>query len=202
MDINMVEFCKYLQPIVNGCAGFIKTDGFMLHTPGHIYMMSADETFFSHIEIPAIYNIMLVANINSFLRCKESEQQEHVLENIQFFGSNIKAGSLLKYAEDYVINIDQSMVCDYYEPDCMNSEEFREKVNSSTEIGYIVKHGCYDWYRIPVSKCITPINKGDICELKIYRYIGNIDNKRLVRYIVHKKKMKLDINIYCNIMMI
>ena len=197
---NFIDFCNYLQPIVNGCAGFIKTDGYMLHTPGHIYMMSADETFFSHIKIPMVYNILFVSNINMFLRCKDPEQQEHVLELTYFFGSNIKAASLLTYAEAYS-NTD-NMICEYHEPDCMNIDGFGNKVSNSTEINNMTVCSTCHWYRIPVSKSITPINKGDICELQIYRPYECEDSKRIIRYTVHKKKMKLDIDIYCNIMIL
>ena len=58
-----VDFCNYVQPIVNGCAGFIKTDGYMTHIPGTIIMMSSDETCCAIIHIPVIYNIYITNKV-------------------------------------------------------------------------------------------------------------------------------------------
>ena len=43
-QLKNIEFCKYLQPIVSGCSGFIRTEGYMYHFPGHVIMMSFDES--------------------------------------------------------------------------------------------------------------------------------------------------------------
>ena len=56
MNSDFKEFCSYIQPILNSCSGFIKTDGYMTHFPGVIVTMDADQTFYGIIHIPVIYN--------------------------------------------------------------------------------------------------------------------------------------------------
>ena len=51
----IIDFFNYIQPIVNGSFGFIKTEGYMTHFPGVIIAMSADETYFGIIHIPKIF---------------------------------------------------------------------------------------------------------------------------------------------------
>ena len=87
---DYVDFCNYVQPIVNGCAGFIKTDGYMTHIPGTIIMMSADETCCAIIHIPVIYNIYMTSIINTFLAIKTPEYQSIFPRLIYFNGWNIK----------------------------------------------------------------------------------------------------------------
>ena len=36
---NFAILIERIQPIINSCAGFIKTDGYMTHIPGFILMM-------------------------------------------------------------------------------------------------------------------------------------------------------------------
>ena len=194
--IDYVEFCKYVQPIVNGCSGFIKTVGFFVHIPGVLMLMSDDESFVSIINIPVIFNCTLYGYINSLLGCKEEEQQRNLPENIYYTGSNIKANKLIDYYSRYktIENVSQLL---YSELDCNNIPGFTEMVGKTDFSTINVTDGT-NVFRIPVSKTITPINKGDSVSIKIFRDILYPDIG-VVKYITYKKKYKLPIELYFNI---
>ena len=75
MNDNFEDFCNYIQPIINSCSGFIKTDGYMVHFPGTIVIMDADQTFYGIIRIPVIYVFKFTAIINDFMSMKKPEQR-------------------------------------------------------------------------------------------------------------------------------
>ena len=198
-QIKNIEFCKYLQPIVSGCSGFIRTVGFMYHFPGHLVLMSFDESYLSIIDLPVIYDIYIVASINTFLGLKEEEQMANLIENVYFTGYNIKMNRM-KYSYPFYSNIDSIVPLIYHEPDCYNIIGFEEAVSSS-EIKYVnVSDGNYN-YRIYTSKAITPLNKGDSASLDIF-LSNELENVRIVRYTVFKKKFKLNIQIFSKILLI
>lgn len=198
---TILEFCKYVQPIVSGCAGFIRTDGYMTHYPGHIILMNADESFVSIIKIPVIFDIKLTAIIGDFLKLKTEEEMMHLFDKIYFIGWNIKEFKMLNYANNYdILNTCQS---EYSEEDCYNIPGFREGMSNS-EIDFIsipTLDNENRVYRIPVSKAITNASKSDSISINIYKYQLNPNDQmlRTVRYTVFKKKFKLNIDIYFNI---
>ena len=199
-NVDMIEFCKYIQTVVSGCAGFIRTQGYMYHQPGIIVMMNADETVVSIIKIPIIFDIKFAANINTLRNVKEEKDMEDLFNQVYFTGLNIKENILKKYLYDY-INLDEKCRCIFQEEDCHNLVGFDDKLGSS-DIHHIniVDDGMY--YRIPISKSFTPVSKPDSCGIKIYDYIYDQSNLgiKTVKYIVYKKKFKLNIEIYFNIL--
>ena len=200
---NLIDFCKYIRPIVTSCSAFLRTNGYVTHIPGRLLMMSLDETFFIKIDIPVLYNIILTANIGEFLFNAENDQS-NVLSNTYFLGSNIKYDSLIKYNDIYCLNEQYANIY-YSEDDCINNiQNFAEFAKFSTVIKFINIVSNDTFYRIPVSKAITSINKGDICSIKIMDYLPNINDKtkRTVKYTVYKKKFKVNIDIYFNILMV
>ncbi len=201
MNNNLIEFYNYIRPIVSGCAGFIRTDGYMLHYPGVIVLMNADESFVSIIKIPVIFDIKLVSIIGEFLKLKTDEEILNMYNRLYFTGWNLKEFSLVKYMNDY--NILNQYQCEFQEDDCFNLSGFTEGMSNS-EISFIsIPKNEYRVYRIPVSKAITNVAKSDSVSIKIYKYLwSNDDMLRTVRYTVFKKKFKLNIDIYCNIILL
>lgn len=198
-DQNLIDFCTYVQPIVNSCAGFIKTDGYMVHVPGLILYMSADEMCCGKIDIPVIFDIYMTSNINTFLALKTPEQQSAMWENIYFVGHNIKRDHLMYYYSIFN-NLDTNNRKIYHEPDCYNIPGF-DNIVSKTDIGCInVSDGSTN-YRVPASKSITSLSKGDLASLTIYDSIG-APNVKTIRYTMYKKKFKLTIDIYSNILVV
>ena len=204
-NVNLEDFCKYIKPIVTSCSAFVRTNGYVTHIPGRILMMSLDETFFIKIDIPVIYDMIFTANIGEFLfSANNDDSASDVFNNIYFLGYNIKYDSLMRYNNIYSYNEEYSNVY-YYEEDCMNNiPDFEEYSKSSTVVKFINIITKDNFYKIPVSKAITSINKGDICSLKILDYLPNIQDKtkRTVKYIVYKKKFKLNVEIFFNILVI
>lgn len=199
---ELIDFCKYLQPIMNACSGFIKTNGYMLHIPGRVMMMSADETVFAYINIPVIYNIMIIADIGAFLRAKEEDEQAEILRSTYFLGSNIKYDTLLRYNELYGNRMILPLNVYFTEDDCLsNINGFAELVKSS-DIGFMNVTDGHNYYMIPVSKAITPITKSDMCKIEITDYISNPSDitKRTVHYTTFKKKFKIEIELFMNIL--
>ena len=202
MNDNYIEFCKYINPIITGCAGFIRTAGYIAHIPGYIIMMSDDESFINIIKIPIIFNIMITAKINDLLKLKDENSMMNLFQNTYFLGSNIKCNNSIKYFNIYN-NIDNKTICIYSEDDCYNINNF-SVVSSNTEIGYInVSNGIKN-FMVPASKSITNLNKADKVGLKIYNYIinQNDNNIKTIRYSLYKNKFKLIADIYSNIIVI
>lgn len=195
MNQDNIDFCNYLQPIINSSSGFIKTNGYMSHIPGTILMMSEDEMVFSIINIPIIYDKYIYSSINSFLGLKDDESKSDMIKNIYFTGSNIKNNHLLSYYNNY-FDIDNKLRCIYYEPDCYNILGF-EDISSNVNISKINVIVGQRLYRIPASKSITPLNKADSASLRIYE--TNNKEISIVKYTVFKKKFKLSVDIFFNI---
>lgn len=199
----LLDFCKYTQPIVTGCAGFIRTDGYVLHTPGLLLFMSYDECFFSIVRIPVIYNIIFISSIRKFLANKEDEDRMNILENTYTLGNNLIMEKMLKYYEIYK-DIPIISYKYYEEPNCYNIPGFSEYSSSSSyDIGWIeLIDNNKTLYRVPASKLITPLNKDDTCSIGIYEcaHTNYRDTKRTVMYEMYKKKFKLYVDIFFNIM--
>ena len=194
---HILDFFKYVQPIVSGSLGFIKTEGYMTHFPGVVVAMSADEMYCGIIHIPVIFNVYMTSRINTFLQLKTPEDQ--YLENTYFVGNNIKGNSMWNYFNQYD-GIDTKLPCIYSEPDCYNVPGFDVCMESSSISSTIVVDGSR-YFVVPASKSITQASKSDTVSLKIY------DNPRssqikTVRYTVYKKKFKLPVDIYSNIIMV
>lgn len=202
MNTNLIEFYNYIRPIVSGCAGFIRTNGYMLHCPGIIVLMNTDESFVSIIKIPVIFDIKLVSIIGEFLKLKTDEEIINLQNNLYFIGWNIKEAMMIKYMNDY--NILNQSQCEFQEDDCYNLRGFTEGMSNS-EISFMsIPKNDYRVYRVPVSKSITNAAKSDSVGIKIYPYLYNMNDTmiRTVRYTVFKKKFKLNIDIYCNIVLL
>lgn len=194
---EILDFFKYVQPIVNSSLGFIKTEGYFTHFPGVIVAMSSDETYFAVIHIPVIFNVYMTAEISTFLQLKEPEVQ--YLENTYFVGNNIKNASMMGYFNFYD-EIDSKLRCIYSEPDCFNIPGFDVCLSNSSISSVTVADGSR-YYVIPASKSITQVAKADSVSMKLY------DNPRspivkIVRYSIYKKKFKVSVDIYSNILMV
>lgn len=196
---NREILIERIQPIINSCAGFIKTDGYMTHIPGFILMMDASESYFSIIRLPFTEYTLILAEINTLMSLKTPDKRADV--NILYFsGNNLVYNKLMSYYKRYN-DIDCKSSCVYSSPNCMDLTDFRNAVSEST-IGKInVSDGRYN-YMIPVSKAITPITKADSVSLNIYNYNDTLDNIRTVQYIIKKKKFKVTIEIFSNIMLL
>lgn len=197
-----LEFCNYLQPIISSCSGFIRTDGFVHHFPGFLLMMSFDESYLSVISLPVIFDKYMTARINDFLGLKEDPQKSRYEDYIYFTGWNMKRDRMLN-AFHYYITIEQQTQQVYHEPDCYNIPGFTEAVGSST-ISTLNVSDLTSNYRIYAGKPITPLNKGDTASLDIFKptLITGQNDYRIIRYNVFKKKFKLNVFIYANILVL
>lgn len=190
---NIVEFVTYVQSIVKSCAGFIKTEGVFIHLPGTIVMRSYDASVLSVINIPIVYNHIFGGVINTFLNLKEDSEKENVDNGLYYIGRNIDLSNLEKTYGVYhaIMNNHQ---CISKEDDCFLIPGFIE-ASSSTEMSPLLYTGeGYRNFIVYVAKWLLPINKGDGCSLRLYKN----NDVHLVRFIVHKKKLNLDINIMYN----
>ena len=192
---HILDFFSYVQPILNGSLGFIKTEGYFTHMPGMLLALSYDDTYFAVIRIPVIFNVYITAEINTFLQLKTSDVQ--YLENLYFVGNNIKLNSMMEYLASYN-GIDNKVPCIYTEPDCYNIPGFTECMKRSDICNVRVADG-KRYFVIPASKAIAQASKADTVSLKIY------DNPRspmikTVRYNIYKKKFKLFVDIFSNIL--
>lgn len=197
MNQDLKEFFKYVQPILSGSLGFIKTEGYFTHIPGVIIAMSSDETYCAIIKIPIIFNVYVTAQINTFIQLKTPEVQTY--ENLYFVGWNVKNRNLMGYF-NYYDGVDNNMPCIYSEPDCFNIPKFDECMSSSSISNVVVTTGT-NYYIVPASKSITQVSKADTASLKIYQ---NPENQliKTVRYTVYKKKFKLPVDIFSNILQV
>lgn len=202
-NVNLVEFCKYVQPILVGCAGFTKTAGYMAHIPGVLMFMSEDNCVFGIINLPVVFDINIVAKSNWFLSAKEPEQQEGILERIYFMGNNIIYDNMMRYYDAYKNT--ESFPLYYQEDDCYNIPGFDFHSKRSTfDIGWLnIVDNQKTLYRIPCSKYLTPLTKSDTCALKIYQYIHVPDPmRRTAVYEIYKQKFKLKYHVYFNILIV
>lgn len=196
---NFAMLIERIQPIINSCAGFIKTDGYMLHIPGLILMMDASESYFSIIRLPLIEYSIILAEINTLMSLKTPDKRTNI-DNLYFNGNNLVYNRLLSYYSKYN-DIDSKSECIYSSPDCRSLDGFNDNISIST-IGKINVSDGRNNYRIPVSKAIIPITKSDSVSLNIYNSIDTSNNIKIVRFIVKKKKFKVTIEIFSNIMVL
>lgn len=186
------EFVIYLQSIIKSCAGFIKTDGNFLHVPGSIFMMSDDHTVVSIINIPVKNDIVFGGNINTFLNLEKIDCIEKLTSMLYFIGSNILVKRLESIYNLYISIINRFPL--EVEDDCNMIPGFEEasQLPDMNPIKYIGKNGIK--YILYIAKWLLPMNKGDTCGMYIY------PNYELITtcYKIHKKKLKLDINIMYN----
>lgn len=201
MNQNLIDFCKYVQPIITGCSGFIKTDGYMTHFPGVLITMSRDETQCCIIKIPIIFDVYMTSIINKFLSLKSPEQQSNMMNEIYFTGWNIVNSTLLNHYNKYdAVESTHSPI--FYSKDCYELDAFGELV-ANTDIGSIniVINNPSMYCRVPVSKSITPVSKSDTVSMTIYRennhYIS--PDILILRYSIFKKKFNLQVNMYLSI---
>ena len=205
MNNSLTNFCSYIQPILNSCLGYIKSDGFFTHIPGYILAMSADETTFAVINIPVIYEIYVTAYIPRFMQLKTPEEQENLFNEVYFTGWNMKRDSLIQYNQKYGATMSVAPI--YEEPNVFNIPNF-DQISKQTSIGNVTIFGDNKCYLIPASKSITPISKSDSCSLRLYNcMLNHIDqnqysNIKTLRYTLFKKKFKLNVDIYMNILVI
>ena len=77
-------------------------------------------------------------------------------------------------------------------------------VSAVSSIGSVNVFTASDRYRIPASKAITPLSKGDTASLRIYDCVVNpLDpGVKTIRYSMFKKKFKLAVDVYSNILTI
>lgn len=197
MNQQITDFFNYVQPIVSGSLGFMKTEGYFTHFPGVIVAMSSDETYCAIIHIPVIFNVYMTAQISTFLQLRTPEIQS--LENTYFVGYNVKNASMMNYFNLYN-GIDDKTECIYSEPDCFNIPGFEGCMASSNISSVIVSDGA-GYYIIPASKSITQAAKADTVSLKIYNNPRN-PLVKTVRYTIYKKKFKLPVDIYSNILVV
>ena len=197
MNQHIIDFFNYVQPIVNGSLGFMKTEGYFTHFPGVIVAMSSDETYCAIIHIPVIFNVYMTAQISTFLQLKTPDVQN--LENLYFVGYNVKNVSMMNYFNQYN-GIDEKTECIYSEPDCFNIPGFEECMANSNISSVIVSDGA-KYYVVPASKSITQAAKADTVSLKIYNN-PRAPFVKTVRYTIYKKKFKLPVDIYSNILVV
>ena len=217
-DEELAQFCHYVTPLISGCSGFIRTEGYVTFIPGYILMMSWDETFY--VEIPIedpryskfVFGIP-ATDINSWICINNRLKKENlpfdyldICRSIYFLGSNIKRDHLVYYHNLYsTINTKKLL---YSEDDCNNIPNF-EMYSNNIEISNI---NIIDYNgtkcRIPCSKVITPGVKGDHVSLNIYDYIYN-DNPDMIsnlartfQYICYRKKLKTIAYVYGNILIL
>lgn len=199
IDPNIcLEACTYLQPLINSCSGFIKTEGYFAHDPGVISMFSADETFFSCIQIPVCFDISFVSNINKFLSNKTEDEMKNIFSNIYFLGENLVKDRLDTYRMLYT-SLEVTKTPLFIADDYTMIPGFEEAVNS-VEVTNLAVTMPNIKFVIPVSKAITPINKGDTCSVSIYEDAYNRLGSYTVKYSIFKKKFKVFVNIYFNVL--
>lgn len=196
---NREILIERIQPIINSCAGFIKTDGYMTHIPGFILMMDASESYFSIIRLPFTEYTLILAEINTLMSLKTPDKRADV-NSLYFSGNNLVYNKLMSYYNRYN-DIDCKSKCVYSSPNCMDLVGFKDAVSESIIGKMNVSDGRYN-YLIPVSKAITPITKADSVSLNIYDSNDTLDSIRTVQYIIKKKKFKVIIEIFSNIMLL
>lgn len=196
--MTQAELYKYLQPIVSGLGGFIKSKGHMVVEHNVLLLMSHDRSFLSVIPIKPL-NFIYTAEIKEFNKCNKSP--DTFIEQTTFFGSiQIHDEIVSKYHQLYHANngklIYEEDLTKYqvYEEDNMfNLQDFEERVKS-TNLSWILFNDGNRPYKICISKIIFPLNKGDHSSISIYDAYG--DNTRLFRYRIHKNKLKMYADIY------
>lgn len=189
---TMAEFVEYVQSIVKSCAGFIKTDGNFLHVPGTIYMISDDCTVLSKVNIPLLNQTVFGGNINTFLKISSPEDMENITRSLYPLGNNLLMQRMIEQCGRYDAVLSLAPI--EYEEDCTLIPYFDE-LSQDGEMNPLKYMGGTGQYILYISKWLLPMNKGDLCKLSIY----NNGELKTVCFTVHKKKMKLDVQIMYNI---
>jgi hypothetical protein len=202
MNQEYIDFCNYIKPIVTGCSGYIRTNGYMMHKPGSLVLLSSDETTIAIVPLGVIFNIKYTCHIGDFLKLKTDEEMSNFQELCYFLGWNTIEDRIDKYFSIYM-NLIKYGLLEYEYNNCLELPTFSLNVASS-EIHYINIPNGNSFYRIPVSKAITPLNKSDTCDLKVYKYVMDPTNDRIktIRYSVYKKKFKLSFDVYMNVLVL
>ncbi len=169
---------------------------------GVLVLMDENEMYCGIIEglsynVPYTSDIM--AKINTFMSLKTPENQD--IDNLYFTGWNIKYNNLLSCYLRYH-NIDSKVRC-IYEQTHMDIDGFQELVSQSNIENLNIPIESL-LCRLPVSRSITNMSKGDSVRIQIYDYISQPENNRIktVKYALFKKKFGLVINIFTNILMV
>lgn len=190
-----IEFCNYLQSIVNSCSGFIKTKGDFYHVMNAVIMSSEDRCFLSIVDIPISYNFRLTGKCGALLSIKDDQIKSNVSKYLNYYGATTRGNELLNLYNEYYNNLSiYEMV--YHEENAYNIPGFENAV-SKTDLSLIPvvdKYGIM--HMINSSKSITPLNKSDTCSVSIYK---KTDTIYTVEYRIFKKKFKLYMSIYFNI---
>lgn len=192
-DVNQREIYEFLYPYVSGCGACVKTHGYMVVYDNQLIMMSYDGAILSFVNLPPI-NVWIICEINKFIAAKEDP--DHFLQRVRLVRSM------------QIFNDIYNKFLWYYENDCMREPmEFVEFEQDDLFVyptfqeyikGVAVNHmnitNKAEYYSIPISKAILPINKGDTCSLVVCDLHG--DNTRIFKFKIHKKKLKTDLVIY------
>ncbi|WP_301204564.1 hypothetical protein [Bacteroides acidifaciens] len=186
--MNARDIYNYLKPIVTGCSGFVKSNGFMLVQHDLLVMMSYDRSTIDMIRIQPL-NILFVAYISDFVGCKDTP--ETFMQQCAFYGSNIILNEMTYKTIGYQSIVNNTPL-EYCEDNVYNLPDFQEKLK--TPIQWTVFSGNGQRYKMAVSKVIFPLNKGDECAVKIYDPYA--DNTRIMLYSVYKKKLKVTVDIF------
>ena len=194
-DEKFLEFCNYIQPIVNSCAGFIKTDGDFVHVMGNIILESADGCFLNVIDLPVSYNYRMTGKCNVLLSAKEEADKMNLVKNLEYYGSWSKSQEMLYLFNQYYNMISTGYSIVYSEDDAYNIPGFGEAVSSINYSMIPVVDWNQNMHMLSVSKSIIPLNKGDTCKVLIY---DKRDGIYTTEYRVYKKKFKLYMSIYYN----
>lgn len=188
---------KYANDIITSCGGICKSLGYVLWQPnGSVVMCTEDLSWLYIIRGVKPGNIYAVFNIKDFKSCKDDVKD---LYNLRILGINSIHNTLVslesKYSK-YICGEVQSI----YENDNMMAIPGFETALLSKASDYTPTINIYDnnnsMYKIFASKTLVPLNKGDCAKMYMYNDID--DNNpyiKIIRYMVHKKKLNLDINI-------
>jgi len=183
--MNNTQIYEYLVPIVKGCSGFIKSQGYMTVENDHLILMSFDRSHITIVQINPL-NLIFAAEIKSFINCKDDPEsfitKTYSLGNYQLYCEMSE-----KYKQYWRVLVDNKPI--YSEIDMYNIEGFANEILSN-KISWIIFNDGMTKYKTPVSKWITQLNKGETCSLNIYDIYK--DNTRLFNYIIHKNKLKVD----------
>lgn len=191
------QIYAYLQPIVSGCGGFIKSNGYMLILNDILVMMSHDRAMMSAVHIQPL-NMIYIASIKDFINAKNDTCS--FVEKTRFVGSyqiykEIENIFYMYHEMDmHSINTEGVYSPIFQENDMFVFPTFQDNVKQVTKSVLKITNGI-EYYCIPVSKAIFPINKDDQCSLKVFDWT-NDPNTRIFKYEVYKKKLKTTIHIY------
>lgn len=178
----------YIQKIVSACCTVIKSNGYFCVSDNVIILMSADRTMFASIPINPL-GFEYVSRIAQFIGCKATP--ENFLQLTDFYGKYQIYEEMFQLYLNYVENRWSAM--EYKEENMTVISQFPDAVASS-DVSWVSFASKSILYRMAISKCILPINKGDKVGIEIYK--TNQDNIKVFRYMVYKSKIKSQMDIY------